>query len=75
MPKKDASRGLVHIFRPSLGSGWYDCKTREFVNDSAAGDSEKFAELSAKHADLKTVIERQLAGDPDRHQLAKHLTR
>ena len=71
---KDASRGLAQIFSPSLGSGWYDCKTREFVNDSAAGDSEKLAELSAKHADLKAAVERHLAGDLDRNQLAKHLT-
>jgi metallo-beta-lactamase family protein len=72
---KEASRGLVGIFSPSVGSGWYDCKTRQFVTDSAVGDSEKLAELMAKHADLKAAVERHLAGDLSQEQLANHLQR
>ena len=72
---KEASRGLLGIFTPSIGSGWYDCKTRQFVAESAAGDSEKLAELTAKHADLKAAVERHLAGDLSQEQLAKHMQR
>lgn len=75
LENKEASRGLVGIFTPSIGSGWYDCKTRQFVAESAAGDSEKLAELTAKHADLKAAVERYLAGDLSQEQLAKHMKR
>lgn len=70
---KDESRGLKEIFTPSLGTGWYDCKTRTFVQDNAPGDSEKLAELTIRHAVLKAAVERHLEGDLSAEQVKKYL--
>ncbi len=70
--KKD-SRGLKEIFTPSMGTGWYDCKTRSFVQDSAPGDSERLAELTIRYAMLKAAVERHLEGDLPAEQIVKYL--
>jgi metallo-beta-lactamase family protein len=70
---KEASRGLKEIFTPPMGAGWYDCKTRTFVQDSAPGDSEKLAELTIRHAMLKAVVQRHLEGDLTAEQMRAYL--
>lgn len=73
LANKDASRGLNKVFTPSNGAGWYDCKTRSFVQDSAPGDSEKLAALTIRHAMLKSAVERHLEGDLPAEQVKKYL--
>jgi len=70
---KAESRGIREIFTPSMGTGWYDCKTRSFVQDSAPEDTEKLAELTIRHAMLKTAVERYLEGDLSAEQIRKYL--
>jgi len=73
LANKVESRGLKEVFTPSIGTGWYDCKTRSFAQDSVPGDSEKLAALTIRHAMLKAAVERYLEGDLPAEQVMKYL--